>query len=229
MAIVRNIPADHLRRPSHRSAVSLDEHPALASLVSSGDPAAQHLRVDTVRDWLEQPKPREREVLGLRFGADLPVADIARTFELSEANMHQSSWRALRRLHRSALERRAHRQRLISRGTCSTRKRTWILPSLSRTKCGRRSRRSTRVIRQSSPACARPALEVNGRRPATARRTATAARPAASPDPATSTRTRRLSGFLDERPASERSSSQTNSAGGAGRAARSRRSRSSRS
>jgi RNA polymerase sigma factor (sigma-70 family) len=94
--IARNLLADH----SHRSAASLEQHPALAaSLVSSDDPAAQRLSVDTAREWLARLKPREREVLALRFGADLPVADIARTLELSEANVHQISSRALRRLH----------------------------------------------------------------------------------------------------------------------------------
>jgi RNA polymerase sigma-70 factor (ECF subfamily) len=94
--IARTILADH----SHRSAASPDQHPALAaSLVCSDDPAAQRLSMDTAREWLEQLKPREREVLALRFGADLPAADIARTLELSEANVHQISSRALRRLH----------------------------------------------------------------------------------------------------------------------------------
>jgi RNA polymerase sigma factor (sigma-70 family) len=96
MAIARTILADH----SHRSAASLDEHPALvAPLASSDDPAARRLSVDTVRDWLARLEPREREVLALRFGADLPVADIAHALDLSEANVHQISSRALRRLH----------------------------------------------------------------------------------------------------------------------------------
>jgi RNA polymerase sigma-70 factor (ECF subfamily) len=100
MAIARNILADHFRRQSHRKAVSLDEHPALAaSLASSDDPAARCLSIATARDWLSRLEPREREVLALRFGADLPAADIARTLELSEANVHQISSRALRRLH----------------------------------------------------------------------------------------------------------------------------------
>jgi DNA-directed RNA polymerase specialized sigma subunit len=38
-------------------------------------------------------------VLALRFAADMPAAEIARTLELSEANVHQISSRALRRLH----------------------------------------------------------------------------------------------------------------------------------
>jgi RNA polymerase sigma factor (sigma-70 family) len=100
LAIARNVLSDHFRRQSHRGAVSLDEHPALAaSLVSSDDPLAELLSADLVRAWLERLEPREREVLALRFAADLPAADIARTLGLSEANVHQISSRALRRLH----------------------------------------------------------------------------------------------------------------------------------
>ena len=100
MAIARNILADHFRRQSHRNAVSLDEHPALAaSLASSDDPAAECLSLATVQDWLARLQPREREVLALRFGADLPAADIAVALDLTEANVHQISSRALRRLH----------------------------------------------------------------------------------------------------------------------------------
>ena len=38
-------------------------------------------------------------MLALRFAADLPAAEIARQLGLSEANVHQISSRALRRLH----------------------------------------------------------------------------------------------------------------------------------
>jgi RNA polymerase sigma factor (sigma-70 family) len=52
-----------------------------------------------VRDWLARLRPREREVLALRFAADLPAAEIARQLDVTEANVHQISCRALRRLH----------------------------------------------------------------------------------------------------------------------------------
>jgi RNA polymerase sigma factor (sigma-70 family) len=100
MAIARNQLTDHFRRQSHRNAISLDEHPALAaSLVSSHDPAAGWLSHETVREWLMRLEPREREVLALRFAADLPAAEIAVHLGLTEANVHQISSRALRRLH----------------------------------------------------------------------------------------------------------------------------------
>jgi RNA polymerase sigma factor (sigma-70 family) len=49
---------------------------------------------------LSQLAPREREVVALRYGADLSTADIARTLGLSEANVLQILSRALRRLRR---------------------------------------------------------------------------------------------------------------------------------
>ena len=50
---------------------------------------------------MAEPAPaREREVLALRYGADLTTAEIARVAGPSEANVLQISSRALRRLRR---------------------------------------------------------------------------------------------------------------------------------
>jgi RNA polymerase sigma factor (sigma-70 family) len=99
LAIARNVLADHFRRQSHRRAISLDEYPALAaSLASSDDPGARLLSLDMVREWLSDLEPREREVLALRFAADLSAAEVAQHLDMSEANVHQISSRALRRL-----------------------------------------------------------------------------------------------------------------------------------
>jgi RNA polymerase sigma factor (sigma-70 family) len=99
LAIARNLLADHYRRQSHRDSVSLDAQPALSeTLVATDDPLTEYLSTDTVRSWLSALEPREREVLALRFGADLPARDIARCLGLTEANVHQISSRALRRL-----------------------------------------------------------------------------------------------------------------------------------
>ena len=100
MAIARNLLTDHFRRQSYRGAVSLDGHPALAASLTSGDdPSASCISQDVLRDWLGRLRPREREVLALRFGADLPPAEIARHLGLSEGNVYQISCRSLRRLH----------------------------------------------------------------------------------------------------------------------------------
>jgi RNA polymerase sigma-70 factor (ECF subfamily) len=98
-AIARNVLRDHYRREQHRAGPSLDEQPGLLSeLASADDPAARRLVIDAVKDWLSQLSPREREVLALRYGADLATSEIARALGLSEANVHQIGSRALRRL-----------------------------------------------------------------------------------------------------------------------------------
>ena len=98
-AIARNLLTDHLRSQRHRSGPSLDEHPALLdSIASNEDPAQRTLDADAVSGWLGQLRPREREVLAMRYCADLSVAEIARIMEFTEANVHQICSRALRRL-----------------------------------------------------------------------------------------------------------------------------------
>ena len=100
LAIARNLLTDHYRRQRHRVGPSLDEHPELAerSLVSTDDLAERQVTAETLRAWLKRLNPREREVLALRYGADLTTSDIARALGLSEANVLQISSRALRRL-----------------------------------------------------------------------------------------------------------------------------------
>jgi RNA polymerase sigma-70 factor (ECF subfamily) len=104
LAIARNLLADHFRRQSHRRGPSFDEHPELARSTSEDDDPATHCAsVDEIKSWLLMLQPREREVLALRYGADLPTGEIARCLGLSEANVHQIVSRALRRL-RAALD-----------------------------------------------------------------------------------------------------------------------------
>jgi RNA polymerase sigma-70 factor (ECF subfamily) len=99
LAIARNLLADHFRRQQHRAAVSLDEHPGLLDAVQGGsDWEARRLSEDELRGWLGQLKPREQQVLALRYGADLPAEDVAHLLELTAANVHQIASRALRRL-----------------------------------------------------------------------------------------------------------------------------------
>ena len=99
MAIARNLLTDHFRSHSHRAGPSLDEFPHLFDTVAATeDPAERHIALETARSWLRRLSQREREVLALRYGADLSTADIARSLKLSEANVLQISSRALRRL-----------------------------------------------------------------------------------------------------------------------------------
>ena len=59
--------------------------------------AEHRLRLDALLAGADALNDRQREVLALRFAADLPAAEIARQLGLSEANVHQISSRALRR------------------------------------------------------------------------------------------------------------------------------------
>ena len=99
LTIARNAQTDHFRRRSHRQALSTDEHPAfLDTLLTADDPLARRLSVDGLKGWLEALGERERQVLALRFGADLSAAEIAEATGLSVANVHQLTSRSLRRL-----------------------------------------------------------------------------------------------------------------------------------
>jgi RNA polymerase sigma-70 factor (ECF subfamily) len=107
LAVARNIQTDHYRRQKHRDAVSVDEHPALLDrLVDATDPLERAASGDDLRALVGVLSEREREIVTLRYGADLPAADVARLIGLSEANVHQITSRSLRRL-RAALERPA--------------------------------------------------------------------------------------------------------------------------
>lgn len=98
LTIARNLLTDHYRRQSHRQAASLDEHPALIDAFGGEDPSERLVERDEVRQWLSELQPRERELLALRYGADLSTEDIARYMDLTVANVHQILSRSLRRL-----------------------------------------------------------------------------------------------------------------------------------
>jgi RNA polymerase sigma factor (sigma-70 family) len=112
-AIARNVLIDHTRRQRHRSGPSLDEHPEIMdTIVRVDDPLTQAVGTEAIRGWLSGLRPREREVLALRYCADLSVREIATCLGTTEANVHQISSRALRRLRAAIAEpRHARAQR----------------------------------------------------------------------------------------------------------------------
>jgi RNA polymerase sigma factor (sigma-70 family) len=106
LTIARNVLTDHYRRQSHRSGPSLDQYPALAgTLAAPDDHVRGWLGIQAIDDWLCHLRPREREVLALRYGADLSTDEIARCLGITRANVHQISSRALRRLREIVSER----------------------------------------------------------------------------------------------------------------------------
>ncbi len=99
MAIARNALTDHFRRQRHRTTVSTDEHPVLLEqLASAEDPLARQLTHETLVSWLGSLGDRERQVLAMRFGADMSARDVANALDIAEGNVHQIASRALRRL-----------------------------------------------------------------------------------------------------------------------------------
>ncbi|MDO9355477.1 MAG: sigma-70 family RNA polymerase sigma factor [Solirubrobacteraceae bacterium] len=102
LTIARNALTDHYRRQSHRKAASLDEHPGLADSLAQADPFAQPLAADAFAGWLRDLGDRDRQVLALKYGADLSAAEIAALLDLSEPNIHQIVSRALKRLRTKA-------------------------------------------------------------------------------------------------------------------------------
>jgi RNA polymerase sigma-70 factor (ECF subfamily) len=99
LAIARNTMLDHFRRSAHRTALSTDEHPRLLETVTEDeDFTERRLAADELRSWLSVLGDRDREVLALRYAADLPAADIGRLVGLSTANVHQILSRSLRKL-----------------------------------------------------------------------------------------------------------------------------------
>ena len=99
LAIARNLLVDHYRRTSHRETVSTDEHPVLLEGLTTGDELVERaLAGDELRGWLRVLGERERQILALRYAADLPAAEIAEIVGLSAANVHQILSRSLRRL-----------------------------------------------------------------------------------------------------------------------------------
>lgn len=106
LTIARNLLTDHFRQRRRRLGPSLDEHPELGESIESGDdPATKQASVETVKGWLSMLNEREREVVAMRYGADLSTAEIARLLGLSDANVLQISSRALRRLRKELSDR----------------------------------------------------------------------------------------------------------------------------
>jgi RNA polymerase sigma factor (sigma-70 family) len=104
MTIAHNLLVDHYRRAGadrHEPLEDLDDE-RLGSEAPDPD-----LGLDPgLAEALATLSPRDREVIALRFGADLSGPDIAALSELSLANVQQILSRSLRRL-RGSLERTA--------------------------------------------------------------------------------------------------------------------------
>ena len=79
LPIARNLLTDHFRQRRRRLGPSLDEHPELGENIAiRRRPRRAAASVETVKGWLSMLGEREREVVAMRYGADLSTAEIAR-------------------------------------------------------------------------------------------------------------------------------------------------------
>jgi RNA polymerase sigma-70 factor, ECF subfamily len=104
LAIARNLLIDHYRaRPPETAATPLESIPdhALPTVNGAGPGLGLEPELATALARLAE---RDREILALRFGADLTGREIAEMTGLTLGNVHQIISRSLRRL-RTALER----------------------------------------------------------------------------------------------------------------------------
>ena len=103
LTIARNQLTDHYRRERLRTTTSTDEHPALLDTLSTTEhPLAAHLEAEAIKSWLGELDERAREILAMRFVADLSPAEIAELMELTVDNVHQILSRSLRKMRAGA-------------------------------------------------------------------------------------------------------------------------------
>ncbi len=94
LVIARNLLIDYQRRDRPELPGEIDER----RLPQVSGPEEQFTERADLHAALQQLSERERELIALRFGADLTGAEIARLTGLSLANVQQILSRALRRL-----------------------------------------------------------------------------------------------------------------------------------
>jgi RNA polymerase sigma-70 factor (ECF subfamily) len=94
LAIARNLLIDHHRRNQPDLPGEIDER----LMASTAGPEEAFLQSARMEDLLQTLGEREREIVSLRFGADLTGPEIAELTGLSLANVQQILSRSLRRL-----------------------------------------------------------------------------------------------------------------------------------
>lgn len=96
--IAENVLIDHYRRQGRRDEQPLpDDDDGVAGGLVSVDRPSEGL-APALQQALAALSPRERHVIGLRFGADLTGREIANVLGTSEPNVHQILSRSLRRI-----------------------------------------------------------------------------------------------------------------------------------
>ena len=119
ISIARNLLIDHYRRDRSSSQESIDEHPPEGLPSTPGIDAAGFDLAPDLALALERLGQRERELIALRYGADMTGPEIAELTGLTLANVQQILSRSLRRM-RAELESYAESGPTPARPTAAT-------------------------------------------------------------------------------------------------------------
>lgn len=99
-AIARNLLLSQLRYQNRHPQAELDEFLEDDSSVNPSDQVLRQEELGRLRDYIARLSERDRELLALRFGANLSHRRIAELLEITENNVGVALNRALKRLRR---------------------------------------------------------------------------------------------------------------------------------
>ncbi len=95
-AIAQNVLADHLRKRNHQPLPL--EHVHLADEASPEDDAQRNADAAKLRALLQTLAAEDRELVALKYGADMTNREIARVMGLSESNVGTRLYRLIQKL-----------------------------------------------------------------------------------------------------------------------------------
>jgi RNA polymerase sigma-70 factor (ECF subfamily) len=95
-SIAHNLAVDHFRR--HKPTLSLDDLPDLPDGAAVEDVIRRRADSDRLNALLDRLAPRERELIALKYGAELTNRAIAQVTGMSESNVGTTLHRTIQRL-----------------------------------------------------------------------------------------------------------------------------------
>lgn len=96
--IAHNLVIDHYRQTKKSGVIPLTES---ITVIADGDPAAmteQRMEMLDVKQAIEKLPPRQKEVISLRFGSDLSIAETARAIGKTKGNVKKLQFEAIIKL-----------------------------------------------------------------------------------------------------------------------------------
>jgi RNA polymerase sigma-70 factor (ECF subfamily) len=99
MTIARNTVIDHYRVKSRKITISIEEifEPASGD-ISPEEEVIRKEELQRLDTYLKELFPQEREIISLKFGAELNNRQIAKILDVSESNVGTKLYRAIRKL-----------------------------------------------------------------------------------------------------------------------------------